>query len=166
MATTAGALRRYLKEYEDLPAKPLIAAVPVRPAGGRRRSANNQVSMLAMTLATDVADPVDRLKAIHAASDANKQMMGRVKAAIPNDFPMLGAPWLVSGLASLWGPIAHHECGAPIANLVISNVAGIPVPLYFAGARMACYYPVSIPAHGMALNVTVHQATTAGWITA
>jgi diacylglycerol O-acyltransferase len=30
-------------------------------------------------------------------------MMGRVKAAIPTDFPMLGAPWLVSGLASLWG---------------------------------------------------------------
>ena len=157
MATTAGALRRYLKEYEDLPAKPLIAAVPVSLRAAGDESANNQVSMLAMTLATDVADPVERLQAIHAASDANKQMMGRVKAAIPNDFPMLGAPWLVSGLASLWGRSRIMNVMPPIANLIISNVAGIPVPLFFAGARMACYYPVSIPAHGMALNVTVQS---------
>lgn len=157
MATTAGALRRYLQEYDNLPAKPLIAAVPVSLRAAGDDSANNQVSMLAMTLATDVADPVDRLKAIHTASHANKQMMGRVKAAIPNDFPMLGAPWLVSGLASLWGRSRVMNVIPPIANLVISNVAGIPVPLYFAGARMVCYYPVSIPAHGMALNVTVQS---------
>ncbi|MCW5650265.1 MAG: wax ester/triacylglycerol synthase family O-acyltransferase [Ramlibacter sp.] len=157
MTTTAGALRRYLQEYDNLPAKPLVAAVPVSLRAAGDESANNQVSMLAMTLATDIADPVERLRAIHAASDANKQMMGRVKAAIPNDFPMLGAPWLVSGLASLWGRSRVMNVIPPVANLVISNVAGIPVPLYFAGARMACYYPVSIPAHGMALNVTVQS---------
>jgi hypothetical protein len=31
------------------------------------------------------------------------------------------------------------------------------VPLYYAGASVACYYPVSIPAHSMALNVTVQS---------
>ena len=41
--------------------------------------------------------------------------------------------------------------------LAVQSLGGIPVPLYFAGARMACYYPVSIPAHGMALNVTVQS---------
>ena len=45
----------------------------------------------------------------------------------------------------------------PLANLVISNVAGIPVQLYFAGAKVVSYYPVSIPAHSMALNVTVQS---------
>ncbi len=157
MGTTAGALRRYLKEHDDLPDKPLIAAVPVSLRAAGDESANNQVSMLTMTLATHVVDPVERLKTIHAGSEANKQMMGRVKAAIPSDFPMLGAPWLVSGLASLWGRSRIMNVMPPIANLIISNVAGIPVPLYFAGARMACYYPVSIPAHGMALNVTVQS---------
>ena len=29
--------------------------------------------------------------------------------------------------------------------------------LYMAGARMVHYYPVSIPAHGVALNITVHS---------
>jgi len=44
---------------------------------------------------------------------------------------------------------------APIANVVISNVPGPPLPLYAAGARMAAYWPVSIVEHGLGLNITV-----------
>ena len=94
MCTTAGALRRYLREYNDLPAKSLIAAVPVSLRAAGDSSANNQVSMVTNTLATDIKDPVARLHAIHTAANANKAMMGRVNTAIPADFPMLGAPWL------------------------------------------------------------------------
>ena len=43
----------------------------------------------------------------------------------------------------------------PIANVVISNVAGPQVPLYAAGARMATYWPLSIVEHGLGLNITV-----------
>ena len=157
MGTTAGALRRYLREYDDLPEKPLVAAVPVSLRASGDESANNQVSMLRMTLGTDVADPVERLKVIHESSDAGKAMMSRVKTVIPSDFPMLGSPWLVSGIASLVGRSRVANVVPPFANLIISNVAGIPVPLYYAGASVACYYPVSIPAHSMALNVTVQS---------
>ncbi len=45
----------------------------------------------------------------------------------------------------------------PVANVAISNVPGAPVPLYMAGAKLATYYPVSIPAHGVALNITVQS---------
>jgi diacylglycerol O-acyltransferase len=157
MGTTAGALRRYLREYDDLPEKPLVAAVPVSLRAQGDESANNQVSMLRMSLGTDVADPVERLKVIHESSDAGKAMMSRVKTVIPSDFPMLGSPWLVSGIASLLGRSRLANVVPPFANLIISNVAGIPVPLYYAGASVACYYPVSIPAHSMALNVTVQS---------
>jgi hypothetical protein len=80
-----------------------------------------------------------------------------VKTAIPTDFPMLAAPWLMSGLASLFGRSRLANVLPPVANLVISNVPGIQQQLYFAGARIISYYPVSIPAHGMALNVTVQS---------
>jgi len=83
--------------------------------------------------------------------------MGRVKSAIPNDFPMFGAPWLVSGAASLLGRSRLANVMPPLANLIISNVQGSPVPLFFAGAKLASYYPVSIPSHSMALNVTVQS---------
>ena len=31
------------------------------------------------------------------------------------------------------------------------------MPLYMAGAKMVHYFPVSIPYHGNALNITVHS---------
>jgi diacylglycerol O-acyltransferase len=123
MGTTAGALRRYLREYDDLPEKPLVAAVPVSLRASGDESANNQVSMLRMTLGTDVADPVERLKVIHESSDAGKAMMSRVKTVIPSDFPMLGSPWLVSGIASLVGRSRVANVVPPFANLIISNMA-------------------------------------------
>ena len=86
-----------------------------------------------------------------------RSRIGQVKAAIPTDFPMLAAPWLMSGLASLYGRSRLANVLPPVANLVISNVPGIQQQLYFAGARIISYYPVSIPAHGMALNVTVQS---------
>ena len=43
------------------------------------------------------------------------------------------------------------------ANVVITNVPGPRQPLYFAGARMDHYIPVSTIAEGMGLNITVHS---------
>ncbi len=157
MGTVAGALRDYFTGHRELPAKPLSAAVPVSLRAAGDDSANNQVSMVLMTLATDVADPLQRLKKIAAASANTKAMMSRVKSAIPTDFPMLAAPWLMSGLASLYGRSRLANVLPPLANVVISNVPGVQAQLYFAGAKIISYYPVSIPAHGMALNVTVQS---------
>ena len=83
--------------------------------------------------------------------------MSRLKAVMALDFPMVAAPWLMSGLSSIVGRSKLVDIVPPIANVLISNVAGIPVQLYFAGAAVVSYYPVSIPAHGMALNVTVQS---------
>ena len=157
MATVAGALRDYFRGHRELPAKPLSAAVPISLRAAGDESANNQVGMALMTLATDVADPLQRLRRIAESSTSTKAMMGRVKAAIPTDFPMLAAPWLMSGLASLYGRSRLANVLPPVANLVISNVPGVQQQLYFAGAKILSYYPVSIPAHGMALNVTVES---------
>ena len=74
---------------------------------------------------------------------------------IPTDFPSIGVPWLLHGLASLYGRSGIARAMPPIANVVISNVPGPQVPLYAAGARMATYWPLSIVEHGVGLNITV-----------
>ena len=48
---------------------------------------------------------------------------------------------------------------ARISNLptCISNVPGPKNHLYWRGARLEATYPVSIPGHSMALNITAHS---------
>jgi hypothetical protein len=43
----------------------------------------------------------------------------------------------------------------PIYNVIVSNVPGPRGKLYFLGAEMEAYYPISALAHGQALNITV-----------
>jgi diacylglycerol O-acyltransferase / wax synthase len=157
LALASGAMRRYLGDYDAMPGKPMSAAVPVslRPEGDQ--TANNQVSMVVMTLASDIKDPVERLRAIAKASRRTKSKLFDAIAAIPLDLPAPGAPWLVSGLASMYGRSRLADSLPSVVNVIISNVPGAPVPLYFAGAKARTYYPVSIPVHGIALNITVHS---------
>jgi len=157
MATVAGALRHYLADNNELPAKPLVAGVPVSLREAGDETANNQASMILVSLATDITDPVQRLKAINASSTSSKSTMNRFKAVILDDFPTFAAPWLVSGIASMVGRSGLVNLLPPTANVAISNVAGAPFPMYFAGALVTCYYPVSIASHGTALNVTVQS---------
>jgi len=157
MATVSGALRHYLADNNELPAKPLVAGVPVSLREAGDETANNQASMILVSLATDITDPVQRLKAINASSTSSKSTMNRFKAVILDDFPTFAAPWLVSGIASMVGRSGLVNLLPPAANVAISNVAGAPFPMYFAGALVTSYYPVSIASHGTALNVTVQS---------
>jgi len=157
MATVSGALRRFLDDNNELPAESLVAAVPVSLREAGDSTANNQVSMILVSLASDVADPIERMRQINTSSNSAKATMNRFKAVILDDFPIFGAPWLMSSMASMLGRSGLANVLPPTANVVISNVAGAPLPIYFAGALVTCYYPVSIPSHGMALNVTVQS---------
>jgi len=157
MAMCSSALRRYLLDRDLLPRKSLVAAVPVSLRTANDSSMNNQVSMIRVDLATDLADPVARFKTIHASSEAAKAVVVELKPVLGVDAPLLGAPWLMTGLASLFGRSGLANRLPAMANVAISNVPGIPVPLYMAGARMVNYYPVSIPYHSVALNITVQS---------
>jgi len=117
---------------------------------------SNQVTMTLLDLATQVADPLKRLQAILDATAAMKRQVGTFRAVLPTDLPSLGSPWLLSGLASLYGRSRIADW-LRVSNVTISNVPGSKVPVYLAGARMVDYYPVSIVVHGVALNITVQS---------
>lgn len=157
LALCSGALRRYLENAGGVPKKPLIAAVPVSLRAEGDTSSNNQATMTLVNLATHLSDPSARVAAIRSASAAMKAQMGSMKGVIPTDFPSFGAPWLISGLASLYGRSKLANRIPPVANVVISNVPGPQFPLYMAGGKMTTYYPVSIVVHGIALNITVQS---------
>jgi len=157
MAVCAGALRRYLQDRKALPRRPLTAFVPISLRELGNTDMSNQVSGMICSLATNVADPAARLKEIVASSRNSKHIAGQLKDATPSDYSFLGAPVILSGLSRLYGRSGITNWVNPPANVVISNVPGPPVPLFCAEAKVAALYPVSIPAHGMALNLTVQS---------
>jgi WS/DGAT/MGAT family acyltransferase len=162
LALCASTLRDYLQRRKNLPDRPLIAAMPVSLRAAGNAEVNNQVSMVQCALATDIANPVERLRAITTATGQLKRQVASFRGLIPTDFPGLAAPIWASGLSRLWARGRIAERLPPLANLAISNVPGPPIPLYLAGAKVLHYYPVSIVTHGLGLNITVNSY--AGWL--
>jgi WS/DGAT/MGAT family acyltransferase len=154
----AGGLRRYWQAKRlPLPRKAMVAAVPISLRAAGDTGTDNQVSMSFISLGTHLADTRKRWAHIRAATRAMKATMGRLKSVLPTDFPSIGVPWLMEAAASLYGKAKVAEKVPQIANVVISNVPGPTVPLYFAGARLTTNYPTSIVVHGMALNITAQS---------
>ena len=157
LAAVGDALRGWLASRGSLPRASLLAAMPVslRRAGDER--ANTQAMMARVTLATDIADPIERLHRIRDASAQVKGVLREVKSVVPTEFPSLGLPWIGELLAAVWGRARLANRLPPLANVVVSNVPGPERPLSLLGATMRAYWPVSIPYHGMALNITVQS---------
>lgn len=151
MAMCSGALRTYLLEHEALPSSTLVAMVPVGLNAKQSQVASadggNAVGAVMVRLGTDLADPADRLEAVHHSMKVGKQALAEMTPTqivamsalgmAPSIFPMLGLPLV-----------------PPPFNVIISNVPGPRRPLYFNGARLDGTYPLSIPINGMALNIT------------
>ena len=151
------ALRRYYAKRHTLPRKSMVAAVPISLRAAGDTTADNQASMSLISLGTNIADPLKRLAHVRAATKAMKATMGDLKSVLPTDFPSLGVPWLMEAAASLYGRARVADRIPQVANVVISNVPGPPVPLFMAGAKLLTMYPTSIVVHGLALNITVQS---------
>jgi diacylglycerol O-acyltransferase / wax synthase len=153
MAVCGGGLRAYLSELGELPEKPLVAFVPVNIREQGDEGGGNKVAVLMASMGTHVDDPVRRLEAvIDSTSQAKSQMagLGQLPALAYSGY--LLAPSLaqtVSAIAGVKNPLPTTF------NLVLSNVPGPKKTLYLRGSRLEAVYPVSIPAHGMALNITL-----------
>lgn len=154
LALCGETLRRYLSRHGGIPRRPLIAAMPISLRAPDDAQYTIQAAMLPVNLHTDLADPLERLRAIHDSAGAIKTAVHRGRSVVPMDFPSIGVSWVLRGLVELYGRSRVSNLVTPLANLVISNVTGPPVPLYMAGARMRSYLPMSIVTHGLGLNIT------------
>lgn len=148
LAICAGALRKYLEVQKALPRKPLIAMVPVS-LHGETEAGGNQVSLLLANLATHLRDPLKRLQRIVQSTTQAKQ---RLKA-MPRLQKMAHGITSISPMGA--GMVMGTSKQRPGFNVVISNVPGPRYTLYLNGARLDEVYPVSIPTHYLALNITI-----------
>ncbi|MCF8179342.1 MAG: wax ester/triacylglycerol synthase family O-acyltransferase [Sulfuritalea sp.] len=155
LALCSGALRRYLKRNASVPRKSLIASMPISLRAEGNTDFRTQATLSLVSLATHIADPVKRLRAIRDSAGATKSVARQAKSVIPTDFPLIGVPWILGALASLYGRSRVVNTLPILANVLVSNVPGPPVPLYVGGFRMSGYWPLSIVEHGVGLNITL-----------
>ena len=155
LALCSGALRRYLKRSGPLPRKSLIASMPISLREQGNTEMRTQATLSLVSLATHVANPIKRLRAIRDSAGATKAVARSAKSVIPTDIPLIGVPWLLGALASLYGRSGVVKALPVLANVLVSNVPGPPVPLYVDGLRMSGYWPLSIVEHGVGLNITL-----------
>ena len=149
LALCAGALRRFLRERDALPAQPLTAGIPVSVRPKDDHDTGNAISFIVATLATDLDDPLARLHAIRASVlHAKAHLQDLPRQAMTQYTTLLMAPTIVTMLTGTGGRLR------PMFNVTISNVPGPDKPLYFRGAELLAIYPASIATHGQALNIT------------
>jgi diacylglycerol O-acyltransferase len=155
LALSGGALRRYLQDRGELPETSLIASVPVSVRSESKRAGRNQVSTIFCRLGTDVEDPRERITAMSVANANAKDHHKAVPADTLQEWAEFAAPRTFGLAVRMVSDLRLAERAPVIHNLVISNVPGPPVPLYFMGAQIDALYPLGPVFHGAGLNITV-----------
>lgn len=156
LSISGGALRAYLEERGELPRNSLLASVPVSVREQSKRSAGaNKVSSLFAHLGTDVEDPLERLEAMAQSNRHAKAHHHAISADSLQDWAEFAAPRTFGLAVRAYAGLRLAEKHPVVHNLVISNVPGPPVPLYFMGAQILALYPLGPVFHGAGLNLTV-----------
>jgi diacylglycerol O-acyltransferase len=152
LAACSGAIRRYLQDMGELPKRSLIASVPVALPRDTTQSGGggNAVSFANVKLATDVPDVRSRFEIIRRSSTVGREYLRHMsQPALITYTVLISSPQMLTRVPAIGSRVP------PIYNVIISNVPGPRSKLYFLGAQMEAYYPISALAHGQALNVTV-----------
>ncbi len=156
LAMCSGAMRTYLLELDALPETTLVSMVPVglkaKESHVASASGGNAVGAVMVKLGTDLADPADRLKAVHESMADGKRALAQMTPVQILAMSALGqAPAILGPMLKMSGLVK------PPYNLIISNVPGPRTTQYFNGMKLEGTYPLSIPIDGMALNITCNS---------
>ena len=156
LALCAGALRRYLIGRDELPEASLVGFVPISVrADDERLSGGNRLSAMLTSLATDIADPLERLGLISSSMSEAKSQQSLIGADALTDWAEFTFPALVGRAARLISSMRVFDRVRPVFNVTISNIPGPPFDLFLAGARVAGLYPLGPVVEGAGLNMTV-----------
>ncbi|HUF33739.1 MAG TPA: wax ester/triacylglycerol synthase family O-acyltransferase [Acidimicrobiales bacterium] len=156
LALCAGTLRNYFDRQGEEPEKALVAMCPISiRTEDQKDTMGNQVSSMLVSLATDIDDPVERLRTISAGTGNAKDQAGAIGADTLANWAEFAAPAVAARAARLYSRMKVANRHRPIFNVTISNVPGPQVPIYMNGAKLVRWYPMGPIADGSGLNITV-----------
>ncbi len=139
-----GAMRRYLLEKGELPEAPLVTAMAISLPNDPGQKGANHVSVVRVSLGSDVADPIARLAAVHESATKSKAVSDEVGERVLEYVEFLPGGLLVAtlrlGMAANLGKFYESS---RVANTLVSTMRGPDFPIYLVGARMIAGYGLS-----------------------
>lgn len=156
----AGGLRRYLLEHDELPAASLVTGCPIDVRSESEGQVGNMVGFMALALCTDLADPRERLEAIHRKSTEAKAYAQALGPKIAMEVTDL-IPGSVLSLAIRTAAITGLMESRVIMNTVVTNVPGPWWDQFLCGAQLISGFSLGplLPNVGLfhVIYSTVHE---------
>jgi WS/DGAT/MGAT family acyltransferase len=150
LTVVAGALGRWLRgQGVDTGALALRALVPVSVRTDAQDGAEgNRLVGLVAPLPVDVRDPAERMRIVTEEMEALKDGHLAEGTDVAAGLQELAPP-------GLFGTASSLQFSSRLYNLLVSNVAGPPVPVYVLGRRLEGFVPIAFLAPDKRLAVAI-----------
>jgi len=154
LAVIGGAMRKFLQKHKELPKATLKAVAPVntRVDKSATTTSGNNISVVTFPLRTDIAAPLERLRAVHEGTAQTKETASAVGASELTDLSRFAPPATLAFAGRLVTMTGAGGTGPfPLHHTSVSNVPGPTVPIYLLGAQMRYWSCVAPIVDGMGL---------------
>jgi diacylglycerol O-acyltransferase / wax synthase len=140
LAVVTGGLRRYHGRHGTT-ADSLRAVIPISLRAAQDAGWGNKITLMRLTVPVGEPDPAARMRLLHQLT-----MAARVEPSLP----VTGA---IAGVLNLL-PVGYVAGILKHADVVASNVPGVPMPVYVAGSKVTGMFAFG-PTIGTSLNTTL-----------
>jgi diacylglycerol O-acyltransferase / wax synthase len=153
LAGIGGAMRRYLLERGELPEKSLVTAMAIAVhTDSERQHGVNQISVVRVSLGTNIADPVARLRTVHESSAHSKAVSEALGERVLEYAEFVPGALVVTALrVAMAANLGRLYDSSQVSNTLVSTMRGPDFPVYLVGARMLTGYALSPFTQGVGL---------------
>ena len=145
VAAVAGGLRRY-HDHHGVAVDALRMTMPINIRSDETADlAGNQFAPARFPVPMTIDDPVERMRAVHALVAGAR---GEPALALTEPLAALLYRLPTSVATGVFGSLLRG------VDFVTSNVPGVPIPVFLAGARLESQFPFG-PMSGAATNITL-----------
>lgn len=156
IALVASSVRRILSEKRKLPRRDMIAIIPAAQSGSEWGGrSGNRLAFWFVSMATSIADPIERLRVIAESSKKARDGMRLRGVNLWDRYAGAILPGPYNLFVRMAEKLKLSNYVPPLGSMIISNITGPRNAIQFAGATMTGVWPLGPPKDGGAVNVTM-----------
>ncbi len=154
VAVCAGVLRNYAISKNELPDRPLVAAIPISERTATDGDAGNHLSFLFYALPVHIDDPIERLKYVTTSAETVKDVYRRTGTGLLSSIACFASSRAARPFIKAISSARLASVLPPAVNVLISSIKGPEMPLYLGGSEMTSLYPMGPIFEGVGLGIT------------